>query len=484
MVAVVGTNTNNSEVATATDEQFDLMNGFDTVIYTNGVTVNLLDVSLNTGDAAGDTYSSVERFIFQGSLAATFVGDASNNTVIGRNGDDFLSGGDGADNLRGNNGNDTLIGGAGLDRLNGGAGEDTFVVNNGDQGDHIDGFRGDDTLRFVGDDTFDPTLFNAVNIERFELDSTAGATLILADLSDLNAITSATGTADLVEISAPTNFDISAIAAAGLAGVEQVEFTDTFGADYDVAIDNAGDEIVVDKETVNSASIDSIVDTYVLSTLDITERTINYGDGVVAEAEFGTDGNLDTRTLTDVNDVRNYATIETLYDAAGVRSQVTTEFDQGGNAGNTRGETFSGGARTQSVLTDTDNNQSFVTITDDFDVATGKRTLRTTLRDDGTLVLEGGSQDNVLISTVGNDVLAGGAGVDTFEFNTGSGDDIVRDFDATVELLDLSDYGISTLAGLNGVSEVGRTVVLDIDGTNSITLVNTELLDLSDAIFV
>lgn len=482
MVAVTGTNTNDSFTATAVDEQFDLGNGFDTVVYSTNVTVDLSDVSQNTGDADGDTYSSVERFILQGAVGNTFVGNDVGNTVIARDGNDFLSGGGGNDNLRGNNGDDTLVGGAGLDNLSGGAGNDTFVVDNDDQNDTIDGFTGTDTLRFIGDDTFDPTLFvNATNIERFELDSVNGATLTLGLLTDLSAVTSALGSNDVVQISGASNFDLALLAGAGQVGVETIEFTDTFGAIFDVSIDAVADEIVVDKQTVNSASIDSIVDTYELSTQLLTDRTVNYADGVRAEVEFGADGLLDMRTLTDVNGVRNYSTIVTLYDAAGLLSQVTTNIDTGSDAGNTRVETFTAGTRTQSVLTDTDNNQNFVTITDDFDAMTGLRTLRTTERDDGTFVLVGGSQDNTIVSTSSDDVLDGGGGVDTFEFNSGSGDDTIRHFDVASEFLDLTDYGVNELADLNGITQSSRALILDIDGTNSISLLDVDLADLTDA---
>ena len=71
--------------------------------------------SSNTGDAAGDTYSSIENLI-GGSAADTLTGDANANV---------LNGGAGTDNLSGGDGDDILIGGAGADVLNGGTGSDT-----------------------------------------------------------------------------------------------------------------------------------------------------------------------------------------------------------------------------------------------------------------------------------------------------------------------------------------------------------------------
>jgi serralysin len=99
----------------------DLLNGgagMDTASYEGaaaGVYANLLTQSENNGDAAGDSYYSVENL--SGSTAADILaGDNLGNSLFGLGGNDFLVG---------NGGNDTLTGGAGADNLNGGAGVDT-----------------------------------------------------------------------------------------------------------------------------------------------------------------------------------------------------------------------------------------------------------------------------------------------------------------------------------------------------------------------
>lgn len=85
--------------------------GFDLAQYQNGVAggyliVDLLDVSQNTGEAAGDTYDSIEG-------------------VIGSVGDDIIRGALGADFLSGREGNDVFLGRGGGDTFDGGAGLDT-----------------------------------------------------------------------------------------------------------------------------------------------------------------------------------------------------------------------------------------------------------------------------------------------------------------------------------------------------------------------
>lgn len=82
---------------------------------TQRVKVNLGAGAGSGGDAAGDTYISIEA-VLGGSGNDTLTGDGGANTLNGGAGDDLLNGGAG---------NDTLIGGAGADQLNGGAGRDT-----------------------------------------------------------------------------------------------------------------------------------------------------------------------------------------------------------------------------------------------------------------------------------------------------------------------------------------------------------------------
>jgi serralysin len=112
--------------------------GIDTANYatsTAAVTANLANAALNTGDAAGDTYSSIEN-------------------LTGGAGNDILTG-DGAGNvLTGNAGNDTLTGGAGADTLNGGAGNDIFVFRAG---------FGNDTIVSFGDVTGDQDIIDVTS---------------------------------------------------------------------------------------------------------------------------------------------------------------------------------------------------------------------------------------------------------------------------------------------------------------------------------
>lgn len=95
--------------------------GFDWADYTidrAGVTVDLANPAVNTGDAKGDRHVSIEGL--RGSpFGDRLYGDAGTNWIEGGGGNDWLFGRDG---------NDRLDGGAGMDRLIGGRGADTFVL--------------------------------------------------------------------------------------------------------------------------------------------------------------------------------------------------------------------------------------------------------------------------------------------------------------------------------------------------------------------
>lgn len=100
--------------------------GNDMVSYadaTAAVRADLTTPGSNTGDAAGDTYVTVEDM--EGStFADTLAGDGGANRIFGLLGNDQIWGRAGNDVLYGGDGDDTMLGGTGSDTLFGGAGFD------------------------------------------------------------------------------------------------------------------------------------------------------------------------------------------------------------------------------------------------------------------------------------------------------------------------------------------------------------------------
>ena len=92
------------------------------------VRADLQFAALNTGEATGDVYLSIEN-LHGSKFGDDLRGNAGGNTLWGWDGNDILHGRAGNDVLNGGNGGDILLGGLGADRLDGGAGADVFIFN-------------------------------------------------------------------------------------------------------------------------------------------------------------------------------------------------------------------------------------------------------------------------------------------------------------------------------------------------------------------
>lgn len=157
--------------------------GIDTVTFGGGrVAVDLTDPSLNRGDALGDVFSGIERFVLTAgddyfaddATAVRVLGGAGADTLVGGGGGILFDGGSGFDILRFRDeapavvidlidpafdgfvarrieefqlggGDDVFRGGERTDRLTGGAGNDTLVGRGGN--DILDGEQGDDSVQ-------------------------------------------------------------------------------------------------------------------------------------------------------------------------------------------------------------------------------------------------------------------------------------------------------------------------------------------------
>lgn len=112
--------------------------GRDAATYANelaGVRVDLaITIAQNTIGSGIDTLINIEDL----------YGSAFNDTLLGTDGVNFISGGAGNDVIDGRGGDDMLIGGAGDDTIFGGLGNDSILGDDGS--DTIDGGAGDDYI--------------------------------------------------------------------------------------------------------------------------------------------------------------------------------------------------------------------------------------------------------------------------------------------------------------------------------------------------
>lgn len=154
---LVGNSVGNTLIGGRGADALDGRDGFDFARYDvsdggrTGVRANLIDAGLNTGDAAGDTYASIEGLIGT-RLADVLTGNDVANSLVGQAGNDRLAGNLGNDTINGGSGNDRIDGGYGNDRLTGESGRDLFIfsstLNAAENVDRIRSFSvRDDTIR-------------------------------------------------------------------------------------------------------------------------------------------------------------------------------------------------------------------------------------------------------------------------------------------------------------------------------------------------
>jgi Ca2+-binding RTX toxin-like protein len=126
---MVGGDGNDRFFGSAGADAFDGGLGTDYLTYltsTVGITINIANSTLSTGDALNDSYTSIEYFtgsnyndIITGSaISDRLYGDAGNDSIDGGLGNDFIFGEAGDDILLGSAGADTMQGDAGIDTAN------------------------------------------------------------------------------------------------------------------------------------------------------------------------------------------------------------------------------------------------------------------------------------------------------------------------------------------------------------------------------
>lgn len=105
----------------------------------------------------------------------------------------------------------------------------------------------------------------------------------------------------------------------------------------------------------------------------------------------------------------------------------------------------------------------------------------------GEDVVRGNGGRDLIDGGGGADLLIGGGGRDTFAFRNNAGDDVVRDFKAGIDKIDLSRArAIEDFNDLlaNHVKEADDDLILEVTATSEVTFENTSISDLSEGDFL
>ena len=437
-----------------------------------GVTVNLISPGSNTGDAAGDTYSSIQNLIgsaFDDDLSGTFAA----NTINGGDGNDTLFGNTGDDTLSGEVGDDTLNGGPGADTLLGGGGSNTASYAGSSTGLTADlVVTGNNTGNAVGD------TYNSIqNLSGSSFNDTLRGTF------SGNTISGGDGNDFLLGRSGDDtlNGDGGDDRLDGGAGADALD--GGTGANWAWYLSSGiGLTVSLDNAAVNTG--DAAGDSYV----SIQNLQGSFFDDILTG-----DGNANSIISSLGNDeVFGLGGDDTLSGQGGddiLEGGAGADALQGGAGTDTASYANAGGSITADlILTGSNTGDASGDSFSNIQNLTGSGfddVLRGTF---AANVIDGGAGNDTLLGRGGGDTYTGGAGDDTFTFQNGFGLETIMDFDAfsAGERINLGSVtGITDFADLtaNHLSDNGTDSFIT-DGAGTITLLNVLNSDLDAGDFI
>ncbi|MDB2437667.1 hypothetical protein N9W89_03045 [Hellea sp.] len=406
--------------------------GADRVFYSTaaaGVTANFIDQSLNTGEAAGDTYNSIES-ITGSNFDDVITSGNDDNDLVGLGGDDVLSGAGGRDRLFGGSGDDRLIGGFGNDDLFGQGGADTYVIRSGAGADRIFGYEsGTDLIQYIDG----PGDLSDLTIEQ---------------VGNNTRITSVVGVLTLIGITAST------ITADDFSFVNPLP--DATGVDVNTTLTTGNDLFVGDEN-------DDIVEG--LAGNDTIRGGIGDDELMGGEGNDLLTGGLGADVLDGGEGIDRV-----LYTAASTGVTINV-FNPSLNTGEAAGDTyisienFSGSNLNDNITSGGEGNQLIGLAGNDTLIGAG-----------GNDTLFGGDGNDRLVGGADNDVLFGQQGEDTFVFFANSGNDVIRDFEDGIDTIEFRG-AVDSFADLT-LEQSGTNVIITSDN-GVITVRNMDIADLT-----
>jgi Ca2+-binding RTX toxin-like protein len=412
-----------------------------------------------------------------GSDTFTAVGNLAPLTTItmdGGNGDDSLSGSNGADILLAGSGNDFVDGQQGIDTALLGSGNDRFQWDPGDSSDTVEGQAGTDTLEFNGSAANE--IFQvAANGNRVRF--TRNIASIVMDLDDVEAL------------------NLRALGGTDLAAVNDLAGTDMKTVDVDLAA------------TIGGTAGDSLLDTVVVGGTDAADSvSIGSTNGRptvlglfaqtrVANAEEAFD-NVDVTTLGGTDTLT--MAVGSAFGPQAINFDGGDDTDTARFTGTNAGDTIAIAANGSEVTTfspgttrlDTLGAESLLVLGlngDDTISAVGNLAALT------PITMDGGSGEDRILGSNGADLLLGGAGNDfvdgqqgtdtallgtgndRFQWDPGDGNDTVEGQGGT-DALDFNGSNIGEIfeASANGnrvrFTRNIASIVMDLNDVEAISL--------------
>ena len=479
--------------------------GLDTADYSKsdaGVTVRLHTLTALGGYAQGDTFGQLVPTQYtkaDGSLASELLpdiehitgsahadvlaGDRRNNILDGQagddtlyggpgGGDDVMLGGEGDDRIYGGTGDDRLTGGPGHDGLYGGAGNDTLYGGTGN--DHLRGEKGNDVLIFSpGHDIFDGgTGHDTISFK----EETAA---VILDLND------------------PSSLSIEILSIEGIMGTH---FNDTLTGDAEdnQLIGLAGNDILKggpgDDRFQPGPGTDTVDGGAGTDTIDYSKAQSNIITSSTAIASADVLTNIEIIIGSNYNDILAGPGITPNVTDSGKVSSFTYHIHHDHN-----NITIYGGAGDDNIKSGNGNDTLYGGLGNDVIWASGgnntlnggpgRDRITADAGDDvmhggeGNDSIYGGAGDDTLGGGPGDDVLTPGSGRDVLWFRPGDGDDVVRNFNALEDSIDLTNFELDEDTNLV-ITAQGEDYFLDLRPYDGGTVTFTEIQQDGEFVFV
>ncbi len=462
------------------------------------VKINSLGIALQIGTTDNQSLSGKDKQDY-------LFGLAGNDTLTGAAGNDYVDGGSGNDGLYGGAGNDTLIGGAGNDILSGDAGNDVYYFERGWGQDTVSNYdtttNKTDTIEFApGIALADIEMSNLYGALILKLKGSTDQISVSSFFSQdgasnyrLEQIRFADGTVLSLE-------DIKLRVLAGTPGNDSITgyaSNDTLhgGTGNDTLKAGLGDDLLFGDEGADTLYGEGGNDTLIGGAGNDYLSGDAGNDVYYFERGWGQDtvSNYDTTTnktdtiefapgiaLSDIEISRSTSSLILKLKGTTDQIDVSNFFQQDGNSiyrleqiRFADGTVLSLEDIKLRVLAGTPGNDSITgyASNDTLHGGTGNDTLKAGLGDDllfgdeGADTLYGEGGNDTLIGGAGNDYLSGDAGNDVYYFERGWGQDTVSNYDTTTNKTDTIEFAPGIALSDIEISRSTSSLILKLKGT-------------------